>query len=103
MQKFSLGDEEGIALMCLAEALLRIPDDQTAWCELISDKLKRGDPNPIGKSNSFFINAASYGLLLEKNISNLDDQQLSNALTTNPHSSHYPFNGMYYIMKILGR
>ncbi|MDG6894051.1 hypothetical protein [Volucribacter amazonae] len=42
MQEYSLGDDEGIALMCLAEALLRIPDAQTRD-ELIQDKLKEGD------------------------------------------------------------
>lgn len=105
MQEFSLGDEEGIALMCLAEALLRIPDDQTRD-ELISDKLKEGDwKSHIGKSNSFFINAASYGLLLGKNISNLDDQQLSTALTKTLTRLTTPLMrlAMLRAMKILGQ
>lgn len=68
MQEYSLGDDEGIALMCLAEALLRIPDNQTRD-ELIHDKLKEGDwKSHISKSSSIFINAASYGLLLGKKI-----------------------------------
>lgn len=56
MQNFPLGDEEGIALMCLAEALLRIPDDQTRD-ELISDKLKRviGNPTLSEKESGFFL------------------------------------------------
>ena len=42
MHEFSLSSEEGVALMCLAEALLRIPDSETAD-RLIADKISRGD------------------------------------------------------------
>ncbi len=42
MHEFSLSSEEGVALMCLAEALLRIPDHQTAD-RLIADKISKGD------------------------------------------------------------
>ncbi|MDP8171195.1 bifunctional proline dehydrogenase/L-glutamate gamma-semialdehyde dehydrogenase PutA [Pasteurella skyensis] len=82
MQEFSLGDDEGIALMCLAEALLRIPDEETQD-ELIHDKLKEGNwQSHIGRSSSIFINAASYGLLLGKKLScSFDEEALSNALT----------------------
>ncbi len=82
MQEFSLGDDEGIALMCLAEALLRIPDEKTRD-ELIHDKLKEGNwETHIGRSNSLFINAASYALLLGKKLSKtFDEEDLSNALT----------------------
>ncbi|MBR0574594.1 MULTISPECIES: bifunctional proline dehydrogenase/L-glutamate gamma-semialdehyde dehydrogenase PutA [Pasteurellaceae] len=82
MQEFSLGDDEGIALMCLAEALLRIPDEETQD-ELIHDKLKEGNwQSHIGRSSSIFINAASYGLLLGKKLSgSFDEETLSNALT----------------------
>ena len=82
MQEFSLSSEEGVALMCLAEALLRIPDAQTRD-DLIYEKLQEGNwKSHIGNSNSFFINAASYGLLFGKKISEtLDENSLSNALT----------------------
>ena len=82
MQEFSLSSEEGVALMCLAEALLRIPDAQTRD-DLIYEKLQEGNwKSHIGNSNSFFINAASYGLLFGKKISeSLDENSLSNALT----------------------
>lgn len=82
MQEYSLGDDEGVALMCLAEALLRIPDNQTRD-ELIYDKLKEGDwQSHISKSSSLFVNAASYGLLLGKKLSKtFDEQDLSSALT----------------------
>lgn len=81
MQEFSLGEEEGIALMCLAEALLRIPDKETRD-ELIYDKLQQGNwKQHLGQSSSFFINAATYGLLFGKKIFQLNERQLTNGLT----------------------
>ena len=59
MHEFSLSSEEGIALMCLAEALLRIPDQATAD-RLIRDKVSRGDwASHLGKSRSWFVYAAA--------------------------------------------
>src|SRR5437773_1932009 len=64
MQEFALSSEEGIALMCLAEALLRIPDRDTAD-RLIRDKLARGDwRSHLGGSESLFVNAATWGLVV---------------------------------------
>ena len=64
LQAYDLGSEEGVALMCLAEALLRIPDARTAD-ELIADKLAGPDwAEKLGSSNSAFVNAATFSLLL---------------------------------------
>ena len=64
MQEFSLSSDEGVALMCLAEALLRIPDHQTAD-RLIADKISRGDwRSHLGESPSLFVNAATWGLMI---------------------------------------
>lgn len=64
MHEFSLSSEEGIALMCLAEALLRIPDHQTAD-RLIADKIGKGDwYSHVGNSTSLFVNAATWGLFI---------------------------------------
>ena len=64
MAAYDLGSEEGIALMCLAEALLRIPDAETAD-ELIADKLAGPDwADKLGRSSSTFVNAATFSLLL---------------------------------------
>ena len=64
MHAYDLGSEEGIALMCLAEALLRIPDAHTAD-ELIADKLSGPDwAEKTGQSDSAFVNAATFSLLL---------------------------------------
>jgi RHH-type transcriptional regulator, proline utilization regulon repressor / proline dehydrogenase / delta 1-pyrroline-5-carboxylate dehydrogenase len=64
MQQFSLSSEEGVVLMCLAEALLRIPDAETAD-RLIADKLAGRDwGDHIGQSQSLFVNASAWGLML---------------------------------------
>ncbi len=64
MHEFSLSSEEGVALMCLAEALLRIPDSATAD-RLIADKISKGDwRKHLGESPSLFVNAATWGLLI---------------------------------------
>ena len=64
LQAYDLGSDEGIAMMCLAEALLRIPDAHTAD-ELIADKLSGADwSEKLGQSNSAFVNAATFSLLL---------------------------------------
>ncbi|GBG02986.1 bifunctional protein PutA [Azospira sp. I13] len=62
MQEFPLSSQEGLALMCLAEALLRIPDSATAQA-LIEDKLGRADWQAhLGHSPSLWVNAAAWGM-----------------------------------------
>ena len=64
LQAYGLGTDEGIALMCLAEALLRVPDAATADA-LIHDKLGHIDwAEHIGESSSTFVNAATFSLML---------------------------------------
>ena len=64
MKEFSLSTPEGMALMCLAESLLRIPDDETRDV-LIRDKLSQGDWRAhVGASRSWFVNASAWGLLI---------------------------------------
>ena len=64
MHEFSLSSQEGVALMCLAEALLRIPDQATAD-KLIRDKISKGDWGAhLGQSQSLFVNAATWGLVI---------------------------------------
>ena len=64
LQEFALSSQEGIALMCLAEALLRIPDEATRDA-LIRDKIAGGRwEDHLGHSPSLFVNAATWGLLL---------------------------------------
>ena len=64
MREYDLSSEEGVVLMCLAEALLRIPDGETAE-KLISDKLSEADwESHLGRSDSLFVNASTWGLML---------------------------------------
>jgi RHH-type proline utilization regulon transcriptional repressor/proline dehydrogenase/delta 1-pyrroline-5-carboxylate dehydrogenase len=64
LQEFALSSQEGVALMCLAEALLRIPDSGTRDA-LIRDKIGDGDwERHLGRSPSIFVNAAAWGLLV---------------------------------------
>jgi len=63
IHEYALSSEEGVALMCLAEALLRIPDSATRDA-LIRDKIAGGDwAAHLGHSLSPFVNAATWGLL----------------------------------------
>ncbi|PNS08910.1 bifunctional proline dehydrogenase/L-glutamate gamma-semialdehyde dehydrogenase PutA [Solilutibacter silvestris] len=73
MRQYDLGSEEGVLMMCVAEALLRIPDQATADA-LIRDKL--GDANwkrHLGQSDSLLVNASTWGLLLTGKMVNLAD------------------------------
>jgi RHH-type transcriptional regulator, proline utilization regulon repressor / proline dehydrogenase / delta 1-pyrroline-5-carboxylate dehydrogenase len=64
LQTYGLDTEEGIALMCLAEALLRVPDAPTADA-LIKDKIGHIEwGEHLGESNSTFVNAATFSLML---------------------------------------
>lgn len=64
LNQYDLSSEEGIALMCLAEALLRIPDTQTVD-RLISDKISTADwDQHLSRDESLFVNAATWSLIL---------------------------------------
>jgi len=82
VQEFSLSSQEGVALMCMAEALLRIPDNATRDA-LIRDKLSRGDWQAhLGNSPSLFVNAAVWGLMLTgKLTATASEKSLASALT----------------------
>ena len=82
VREYSLSTQEGVALMCLAEALLRIPDRATRDA-LIRDKIAPGDwQSHLGNSPSVFVNAATWGLVLTgKLTSATSEQDLSSALT----------------------
>ena len=78
MREYDLSSEEGVLLMCVAEALLRIPDKATAD-KLISDKL--GDANwetHLGKSDSVLVNAGTWGLMLTGKLVTLADETQRN-------------------------
>ncbi|WP_222182548.1 bifunctional proline dehydrogenase/L-glutamate gamma-semialdehyde dehydrogenase PutA [Geminicoccus harenae] len=73
MHAYALDTEEGVALMCLAEALLRVPDVETADL-LIRDKIGDTDwQKKVAASDSFLINASTYGLMLTGRLLSLED------------------------------
>jgi len=82
VQEYALSSQEGVALMCLAEALLRIPDDATRDA-LIRDKIADGDWGAhLGGGKSLFVNAATWGLVVTgRLVGSVDDRGLGAALT----------------------
>jgi RHH-type transcriptional regulator, proline utilization regulon repressor / proline dehydrogenase / delta 1-pyrroline-5-carboxylate dehydrogenase len=64
LHEYALSSQEGVALLCLAEALLRIPDAETID-RLIRDKLGEADwARHLGQSDSVFVNASTWALML---------------------------------------
>ena len=105
MKEFSLSSQEGVALMCLAEALLRVPDRATAD-RLIRDKLSRGDwRSHLGQSPSLFVNAATWGLLITGGlVATRSEEGLASALTKIVARGGEPLirKGMDLAMRLLG-
>lgn len=74
LQEFGLSNKEGVALMCLAEALLRVPDKITAD-RLIAEKIVSGDwGSHSGNSESIFVNGATWGMILTGKMIRLDPE-----------------------------
>jgi len=105
VQEFSLSSQEGVALMCMAEALLRIPDNATRDA-LIRDKISHGDWHAhLGNSPSMFVNAAVWGLLLTgKLTATSSEKSLANALTKLIGKGGEPLirQGVHRAMKLMG-
>ncbi|MCX5494668.1 trifunctional transcriptional regulator/proline dehydrogenase/L-glutamate gamma-semialdehyde dehydrogenase [Kaistia dalseonensis] len=82
IREYSLSTQEGVALMCLAEALLRIPDRATREA-LIRDKIATGDwQSHLGHSPSLFVNAATWGLVVTGKLTGTaSERNLSSALS----------------------
>ncbi len=106
MREFSLSSQEGVALMCLAEALLRIPDAETAD-RLIRDKISKGDWRAhLGASSSVFVNAATWGLMITgKLVSTHSEDALGGAVTRLIARGGEPLvrRGVDFAMRLLGR
>src|SRR5205823_2787532 len=74
LHQYDLSTQEGVLLMCVAEALLRIPDAATAD-RLIRDKLSRGDwHRHLGRSPSLLVNASTWGLMLTGKLTQIDTE-----------------------------
>ncbi|MGV3346260.1 trifunctional transcriptional regulator/proline dehydrogenase/L-glutamate gamma-semialdehyde dehydrogenase [Enterobacteriaceae bacterium LUAb1] len=105
LQEFSLSSQEGVALMCLAEALLRIPDKSTRDA-LIRDKISNGNwQSHLGRSPSMFVNAATWGLLFTgKLVSTHNESSLSRSLNRIIGKSGEPLirKGVDMAMRLMG-
>jgi RHH-type proline utilization regulon transcriptional repressor/proline dehydrogenase/delta 1-pyrroline-5-carboxylate dehydrogenase len=78
LQQYDLSSDEGVLLMCIAEALLRIPDADTAD-RLIADKITAAKwQDHVGTSDSLFVNASTWGLMLTGKILTMDDMATGN-------------------------
>ncbi len=107
MKEYDLSSKEGIVLMCMAEALLRIPDKETAE-KLIKDKLLDADwKSHMGKSDSLFVNASTWGLMLTGKIIDVDSDKkgFSRVLDKLLNRTGEPVvrQGVYQAMKVMGR
>jgi RHH-type proline utilization regulon transcriptional repressor/proline dehydrogenase/delta 1-pyrroline-5-carboxylate dehydrogenase len=78
LQEFSLSTREGLALMCLAEALLRTPDEETRD-RLIAEKIASADwASHLGQSDSLLVNASTWSLMLTGKLIDPDEEAARN-------------------------
>ncbi|MDD9998572.1 MAG: bifunctional proline dehydrogenase/L-glutamate gamma-semialdehyde dehydrogenase PutA [Rhodospirillaceae bacterium] len=81
LAEYGLSNREGIALMCLAEALLRIPDSATAD-RLIADKIGVGEWSAhLGHSDDLLVNASTWALILTGQVVSVDREFSANPAT----------------------
>ncbi|MGP1256297.1 MAG: bifunctional proline dehydrogenase/L-glutamate gamma-semialdehyde dehydrogenase PutA [Kiloniellales bacterium] len=108
LHEYELSSKEGVVLMCLAEAMLRVPDAFTVD-KLIADKLGTAEwQNHLGKSESLFVNASTWALMLTGRVVRLEEREradLGGFLRRLVHRSGEPVirTAVREAMRILGR
>ncbi len=108
LHEYELSSKEGVVLMCLAEAMLRVPDAFTLD-KLIADKIGTAEwETHLGKSESVFVNASTWALMLTGRVVRLDDGErvdLGSFLRRMIHRSGEPVirAAVREAMRILGR
>ena len=108
LQEYELSSKEGVVLMCLAEAMLRVPDAFTVD-KLIADKIGTAEwQNHLGKSESLFVNASTWALMLTGRVVRLEEGEradLGGFLRRLVHRSGEPVirTAVREAMRILGR
>ena len=108
LKEYSLSSEEGVVLMCLAEALLRVPDKHTQDA-LIRDKISQGQwSTHLGSSDSLFVNASSWGLLITGSMVDYADKRKKDSFgllkkTIGRLGEPVIRKSMNYAMKIMGK
>ena len=105
VKEYALSSDEGVALMCLAEALLRIPDNKTRDA-LIRDKIARGDwIAHLGRERSIFVNAATWGLVVSgKLVAPVEEDSLGASLSSLIQRAGEPVirSGVNMAMEMMG-
>ncbi|HEV7660266.1 MAG TPA: L-glutamate gamma-semialdehyde dehydrogenase [Allosphingosinicella sp.] len=102
LQEYRLNTQEGVALLSLAEAFLRVPDPETAD-SLIADKLGEGDwRSHRGKANSTLVNTATWGLVIGRALTS--DSEHASALRRLMSRAGEPFvrQGVGAAMRMMG-
>ncbi|HLS67755.1 MAG TPA: bifunctional proline dehydrogenase/L-glutamate gamma-semialdehyde dehydrogenase PutA [Kiloniellales bacterium] len=108
MQEYELSSKEGVVLMCLAEAMLRVPDAYTVD-KLIEDKIGSAEwERHLGKSDSFFVNASTWALMLTGRVIRFEEEErrdVPGVLRRLVHRSGEPVirAAVRQAMRILGR
>lgn len=108
LQEYSLSNEEGIALMCLAEAMMRVPDTETIDA-LIYDKFGRACwKSHLGQSDSFWVNAATWGMLFTGKVTRMgrkDEERLGEKLESMLRNMSEPLirKAVTHGVKIIGQ
>ncbi|NQY63721.1 MAG: bifunctional proline dehydrogenase/L-glutamate gamma-semialdehyde dehydrogenase PutA [Alteromonadaceae bacterium] len=108
LSEYSLSSEEGVVLMCLAEALLRVPD-KTTQDALIRDKISQGQwSSHLGTSDSIFVNASSWGLLVTGSMVSYTDDRTKDRFgllkkTVGRLGEPVIRKSMNFAMKIMGK
>jgi len=108
LHEFELSSREGVVLMCLAEALLRVPDAETVD-KLIADKIAEADWEAhLGRSDSLFVNASTWALMLTGRVISVDERaerDLGQMLKNLVRKSGEPVirTAVTQAMRILGR
>ncbi len=108
LHEYGLSSKEGVVLMCLAEAMLRVPDAETID-KLIKDKMGTADWEAhLGHSDSLFVNASTWALMLTGRVVRIDEREtrdFGGVLRRLIHQSGEPVirGAMLQAMRILGR
>ncbi|EED36371.1 Proline dehydrogenase family protein [Luminiphilus syltensis NOR5-1B] len=105
LAEYGLSTAEGVGLMCLAEALLRVPDADTID-ELIHDKIEPSDWGAhLGRSSSSLVNTSTWALMLTGKVLNDDPHKPAAALRGLIRRAGEPLvrNAVRQSMRILGR
>ena len=92
--EYGLSSDEGVALMCLAEALLRVPDAETMDA-LIEDKIAPSEwDQHLGHSHSSLVNASTWALFITGKVLREDEMRLNALVNHDPEADRLDITGL---------